>query len=34
MGSRVGSGGGGGGRRRGKRKGDFTDGNDGMPGWL
>ena len=22
------------GRRRGKRKGDFTDGYDGMPGWT
>ena len=22
------------GRRRGKRRGDFTDGNDGMPGWT
>ena len=24
----------GGGRRRGKRRGDFTDGYDGMPGWT
>ena len=22
------------GRRRGKRRGDFTDGYDGMPGWT
>ena len=22
------------GRRRGKRRGDFTDGYDGMPGWI
>ena len=21
-------------RRRGKRRGDFTDGCDGMPGWI